>query len=769
LSGGKRLEVTVKVNAKKNGKAIKTKKLSLKVKVVNASLTASATTTSIAVGQTTAISTKSVPAAAVVSYSSSDEKVATVSDAGVVTGVAAGTATITATSDYGKSATVDVTVATVVLKDATQTEYNKIVATIVGDTSSLKAGDFAITNTSTKATVAVKSVTAVKNTTDKFTIETFTGMTDAKTYTVAYGGVEVSFTATDGTVASVGLSLTEVPAATKTEVQLTSLDANGIVLKYFDLHTNSTGKGDVTSKTTFTKGYIDGNIVYLPSVGDTISVAVTYHTGTFATDGTETGNIEGTFTITAVDPSTLNYNYAVTISDSAAGQAWTADSFVANTNVKLGATRYASFYITDENKKEVDCTQYYVESADKTKLIVTGQNLVASQYGSQGVTIEGVSEGTSYILIKKDDVNGAVVASLPVTIVAAPVATTLELSKDSVTISKSATANTVEEKVKVTVKDQYGDEVKSGINTPTVEVLSKPSKDAVAAASDITATAKDITVDADDFTSKDAGTYTYKLTYPVTVSNVAKSLTRSFSVIVAKNSDTTTYAMELDQSSVDTTVTADTDPTDLGTDIGIKVAIMNNGGVQSYVTSTVAYTVKNSSGVQVNAAAYDANYTNYFDTTTTTGALTVSPLSVTGTTFDKNLAAGTYTVTATFTGADSKQVTVNGSFTITDTQDKKASFDIVDNDLGNSLTVADAFVSTNTNSAGSKYVKVYYDGLEKIISAGDVSKVTGVTQPNGGAYVKTVKLYVTLSDATSYKVPVTLTVNDQFASCNGLE
>ena len=103
----------------------------------------------------------------------------------MVTGVKAGKVTITAKA--GKTTkTVDMEVKTVILKSATQTEYNKIEAVIVGDTKNLKAGDFKVTNTATNGTVAVKSVTAKKNVADTFVIETFTGMTDAKDYFLIY-------------------------------------------------------------------------------------------------------------------------------------------------------------------------------------------------------------------------------------------------------------------------------------------------------------------------------------------------------------------------------------------------------------------------------------------------------------------------------------------------------------------------------------------------------------------------------------------------------
>ena len=88
----------------------------------------------------------------------------------------------------------------------------------------MKASDFKITNNSTHATVVVKAVQPKKNTADTYTLETYTGMTDAKEYTLEFAGASTTFTVTDGTVAYVGLSTQEIAAGTATEVKMTTLD-----------------------------------------------------------------------------------------------------------------------------------------------------------------------------------------------------------------------------------------------------------------------------------------------------------------------------------------------------------------------------------------------------------------------------------------------------------------------------------------------------------------------------------------------------------------
>ena len=129
--------------------------------------------------------------------------------------------------------------------------------------------------------------------------------------------------------------------------------------------------------------------------------------------------------------------------------------------------------------------------------------------------------------------------------------------------------------------------------------------------------------------------------------------------------------------------------------------------------------------------------------------------------FKKNIDKGTYVVTAEFYSdysTNKKPVTVSGSFTIEDTQDTLVSYKFITNDFG-SNTVKTAF----TNSS---LVEVYYDGVKQTIT--DVADVDGTVLTNGGAFVKTVDLYVTISGSPN-KVCVKVPVNDQVAVCGGLK
>ena len=745
------------------------------MKVAKASVALSGES-AVAVGSTTKLTTtKKASSRAKITYTSSDETIATVSEDGTVKGVKAGKATIKATLKIGKdtaTATQDVEVKKAIVKSADQTEYNKIEATIVGDTKDIKAGDIKVTNTATKATVAVKSVSLKKGTQNTYVIETFTGMTDAKEYSVEYAGSIAAFTATDGTVAGVALTKTEVPAGIKTEVKAVTKDAKGVVLGYFDLTNGNTTKGQVTTALTITKGYVQRSDVYLPAVGDTMVAKLTYHTGSFAADGTETGKIEETATITAVDPSTVSYNYAVTFGTSA--PTWTASSFKAVTAIKVGdASKKAYFRITDENGKEIDSyAGYTVETADPTKLVVNAAEL--TNIKTTGTSVKGVAAGDTYILVKKD---GKVVFSLPVQVQGKATATTVDLNKTSVTVmSGKAVSETIEAKL----KDQYNEDM--AINTssaseqPKVEALACPdgtTAPVLAYGTDVIMSGTKkvvVSVDGTKFAGKKLGTYTYKITLK---DADKKAIVRTFTVNFVDNAAVQAYQLAL-PTEMDTTVKADT-TTDTGYDVVVNVvetangaAIGNYAGSEPTATATtssvVTYAVKDASGKDVSSDYY----------TQSGNTLTIKTVSASGASFQKNLAAGTYYVTATFKAKTKKadgtydatstlgDVAVSGSFTVKDTQDTAAQINVKKNDLGNQ--------SVTSALQNKTYVEITYDGVLQTISTSDVHKVNGTVAGNT-AYVTSVEVFVQLTntraDGTHNKVLITIPVNQQFTNVNG--
>ena len=734
------VKVTYKTSTKKSAKT-KTKKLTYTMKVAKASVALSGDS-AVAVGSTTKLTTtKKASSRAKITYTSSDETIATVSEDGTVKGVKAGKATITAKLVIGKdtaTATQEVEVKKAILKSADQTEYNKIEAVIVGDTKDIKPADVKITNTATKATVAVKSISAKKGAENTYVIETFTGMTDAKEYSVEYAGSTATFTATDNTVAKVALTKTEVPAGVKTPVQAVTKDAKGVVLGYFDLTNANSSKGQVTTALTITKGYVQGTDVYLPTVGDTMVAKITYHTGTFGTDGTETGKIEDTATITAVDPSTINYNYAVTIGKA---PSWKASSFKANTAIKVGNQENAYFRITDENGNDVsDYTVYSVETADPTKLVVDATTLSSTGVGSNAVTINGVSAGDTYILVKKD---GKVVFSLPVQVQGKASATSVDLNKTSVTVmDQSDVVVSIEAKL----KDQYGSDM--AIKSATVTNLAKPNENAKA--NFLTASVNDkkavIAVTGSAFTTNCStyyGTYTYKVTLKDTDN---KEINRTFTVNFVKKSDTQAYQLSL-PTEVNTTVGTDTAAKDIL--VSVSVDKMGNGAPIGTYSGDVEYTVKDSNGKDIDSKYIDKNGASAIN------IKAVSCSAITGGNgFQKNLVAGTYYVTAKFT-VNKNTVSVSGSFTIKDEQDTSATIHVKKNDL-NGMTVADALANT-------QYAELTYDGLIQDIS-GRIIKVNS-TPAGNTVYVTSIEVFVKMTGTTSTNyVLMTVPVNASFTN-----
>ena len=734
------VKVTYKTSTKKSAKA-KTKKLTYTMKVAKASVALSGDS-AVAVGSTTKLTTtKKASSRAKITYTSSDETIATVSEDGTVKGVKAGKATITAKLVIGKdtaTATQEVEVKKAILKSADQTEYNKIEAVIVGDTKDIKPADVKITNTATKATVAVKSISAKKGAENTYVIETFTGMTDAKEYFVEYAGSTATFTATDNTVAKVALTKTEVPAGVKTPVQAVTKDAKGVVLGYFDLTNANSSKGQVTTALTITKGYVQGTDVYLPTVGDTMVAKITYHTGTFGTDGTETGKIEDTATITAVDPSTINYNYAVTIGKA---PSWKASSFKANTAIKVGNQENAYFRITDENGNDVsDYTVYSVETADPTKLVVDATTLSSTGVGSNAVTINGVSAGDTYILVKKD---GKVVFSLPVQVQGKASATSVDLNKTSVTVmDQSDVVVSIEAKL----KDQYGSDM--AIKSATVTNLAKPNENAKA--NFLTASVNDkkavIAVTGSAFTTNCPtyyGTYTYKVTLKDTDN---KEINRTFTVNFVKKSDTQAYQLSL-PTEVNTTVGTDTAAKDIL--VSVSVDKMGNGAPIGTYSGDVEYTVKDSNGKDIDSKYIDKNGASAIN------IKAVSCSAITGGNgFQKNLVAGTYYVTAKFT-VNKNTVSVSGSFTIKDEQDTSATINVKKNDL-NGMPVADALANT-------QYAELTYDGLIQNIS-GRIIKVNS-TPAGNTVYVTSIEVFVKMTGTTSTNyVLMTVPVNASFTN-----
>ena len=187
------------------------------MKVAKASVALSGDS-AVAVGSTTKLTTtKKASSRAKITYTSSDETVATVAADGTVTGVKAGKATITAKLVIGKdtaTATQDVEVKNYVLKSVRQTKAGEFEAVVDGKTSNILKSDITVANADTKVVYPVQKVSVDKKDATKVTFDTFSGLTDGKTYNVTLDGTTLSMNVTDGKVASVNVNKLTIPYAT---------------------------------------------------------------------------------------------------------------------------------------------------------------------------------------------------------------------------------------------------------------------------------------------------------------------------------------------------------------------------------------------------------------------------------------------------------------------------------------------------------------------------------------------------------------------------
>ena len=650
------VKVTYKTSTKKSAKT-KTKKLTYTLKVAKVGVALSGDSV-VAVGSTTKLTnTKKNSSRAKITYTSSDDTIAKVDAAtGVVTGVKAGKATITAKITVGKDSattTKDVEVKNHVLSTVAQNKLTELTATVTGDTKNLKATDFAIKSEATNVVYPVSKVTVDSKDASKVTLTLFSELKDAATYDVTLDGITKTFVASDGKVASIGLDNVTIPAATETEVKLVSKDANGVIVKEVS-YPSSDSTYDFTIDTKG-NGYTSGSKLYLNKVGDTAEATITYKTGKYDQNGKPEGNIgPNKVTITAVDQAVVN-SFDARIDDN------TKASFDKAKDTKKIAVKDPNkavfFQIKDANGKEISSSEYAkysVETSDKTVLM-----LATSSLGSKKVNVTALKSGTAYILIKKDD---KVVGSVAIEIGAERAVATLELDKYSVTVSRSLTGDA--KAVKATVKDQYGDDISATLN---VECLSTDVSGKVPA--DISGT-NYYTYDNDKTVtfknSAEKGNYVYKISYKKDGKEV---VAKTVSVTVKEATNTTATAWRLDVANDNADIVVGKDVK--GQTVTVSMIGMNDGTDVTRETTT-KYVVKDKDGkvvyddtaaTVVSKGAFTKNVSGVltFDALTTS----TSGSAITAT---KNIAAGKYDVTAVYQKDANTKVTMTTSFTIMDSQ-----------------------------------------------------------------------------------------------------
>lgn len=379
---------------------------------------------------------------------------------------AEGTYKVTATAGtYTAVATVTVADRVAVLQSAKQTEINKLELTFDSDCSNVKDVDVEITsNVGTRLNVKTITVDAKDKT--KCVVETLVDINDGKENKVAYKGAEVTFTASNGKVASLEISPATAPINTVVPVVCKSLDANGVLLATIKYGDSSQSSYDFMIDIP-DGGALDdaNNAIKMETVGAKATATVTYRSGEFDADNNPV-EITATQVITAVAAGNISgvKEYTFVSVDKADDEQKYSDldaDAKNKTSIKIkynGTEGYALYALVEDDLgfTRVDGTLtsagYVLSSADDTIATVDGS------------FVQAVKAGKTYIIVSNEE--GKALFTVPVEVLAAPVLTTIKTDASYVQLSlgnkslpsKRTTWTTDAGTIEVTAYDQYGDE-----------------------------------------------------------------------------------------------------------------------------------------------------------------------------------------------------------------------------------------------------------------------------------------------------------------------
>ena len=605
-------------------------------------------------------------------------------------------------------------VKTYVFKSVKQTKADTLEAVVSGKTSDIKASDIKVTNTVNNNVIAVKTVTVDKADATKVTITTFAEMVDGAKYNVELAGTVKDFTATDGVVADVNVTPVQVPANTDgTKINGQLVDKNGIVVKEF---LTSTKPANVDFTLSTTQGYVNGDAIVLPVVGNKGTAEITYHTYKYDEKAQEVGAITKKVEITAVaDTPVTTTGYELTIVKSGDKVDWAKKNNQFSASDK---TMVANFRFMGSDNKEItdDYSKYTVVSSDDSVLLLANTPLSKT---TKSVAVKGVKAGTAYINVLKDN---KVVTSLPVVVTADRKLADIKIATPALTV-----ANNVNSTISTDVKglDQYGADF--GITSITATVMNKNTG---AGETNLTFTPSLTDKVEINASGVKAGTYNVKVEAKTGNDTITRVIT--VNVVKASVTDPTqakSLGLKLSATDVDLAIGDATTASDI-TNKNIKVSVV------AYSEGAVIGTVS-ASAITVNGKTDNVNGSTIELTKNDASGKVV-----------KNFTAGTYVVSATTT--DKK--TFRGTFTVKDTQstsvatkidNKKTSVTITDN-----ASAAVAIVAANVEFSinGADFAKL--DASKISVDNGQYKMV------NDAMYVGTVKVTVTNSASVSYEVSV---------------
>ena len=695
------VKVTYKKSAKKNAKTY-TKNLTSKITVKNPTLKLSGAT-EVFTGKTATITATVKPASAKVTFKSSDDTVATVDAAtGVVTGVKAGTATITATAKNGKKTvtakqTITVKDEVAELTDVKQTASNAVTTTFNVDASkAFTKDDITVTAADGSNVLAVKSVEFAKDG-KSATVTVFGNFVNGTTYKVTCKDKTVEFAAKVGAVSRVAINTASAAQNVETPISFSLFDADGIDV-------TPSVSVDTTCYVTITGTYSAASYdkaskasITMSNVKDEAEVTVTYNSNEKgAQDVTATQKIvcvdaaavQGTKLFAAVDASdTVKVN-----NESGCAKFYLG---LSDASVSVDENKSKDIYFCAKNGNDVlSYDSYEVESSNDDIASAT----VATGYDSAKfalISVVGNKVGTAQLNVKATKNGKDTFYTIPVSVTKPAEATRMTLEVTKSTMSDVEDGDYYGE-VKPQLYDKDGNKVEGDfsfkITTETDATglsFATPSE-----VKDASASGKDVTV---KYYAANAKAKSYNIQVTGADKNTSKTFVRNISVTVKKlatiaDYSKLSYQIELnrttiDENPVDTSddsveaklyatynglfagyVREDGDGVTVGnkdaSDDITSVKVVAKLGVKTFNPNTGLFATgdKVALGDVISGAAIK------FDSVTSASAInwTSDGKAAPGESLDL-AQTGTYTITYTLTKADGKTITPSNTFAVKNT------------------------------------------------------------------------------------------------------
>ena len=432
-----------------------------------------------------------------------------------------GSYTVTATTYNGskkrKSASQKVVVEDAVI-EVEQTDINEFCMKFSGDIQNRFSLDQMLITGDDNSTILAKEFKI--NPDGIVCVTTRTNFKNAVVYTVKYGSFSVNFVASADVPKTLEIFPTQITVNKWTPIQYKLLDKNGI-------NVTSLYPGKIEYTPMLTNGIMDednNNSILMKTVGASGTIHAVF---TPSGDGLEPVEKEETVVCVAV-VSADKRNFTITTSQETPD--YTADSYQDQRNIYLETTGYVHFRALDAEGDEMKYDSITYESLDPEALIIQSSGkVIPIKAGQVGVVVTVKIDGveTSY--------------NYEVTVGEAPTLSNIELDKTNIQVSNLANLEN-RRYIKVTALDQFQAAYELTNETATFVKPSSTSAPVVSYDADLNR----IVINP---SSSMQGNYDYQ----ITITSGGKSVSKGFTVSVSNvpAAGTLTYAVELDESTVD--------------------------------------------------------------------------------------------------------------------------------------------------------------------------------------------------------------------------